>query len=130
MSVGEVGVDGCAAAGALLCAAGDEAGTACAFAHAPFPASSKAIAAAAQHVNPGNAFPRSWNLRRMLPVLIMKNPFSSAVLRVAKDTSLIKWEKDTPFLPDNPEGRAITAIPFPEIHLLRACREFHLRRPG
>jgi hypothetical protein len=97
MSVGEAGVDGCVAAGALVCAAGDEAGTACAFAHAPFPASSKAIAPAAQHVNPSNAFPQEWNLRPMLPVFATENSFSSAVLRVAKDTSLrIKCEKDTP----------------------------------
>ena len=84
MSVGEAGVDGCAAAGALLCAAGGEAGTACAFAHALSPASSKAIAAAAQHVNPSNAFPQTWNLRPILRVFITENPFSSPVLRVGK----------------------------------------------
>jgi hypothetical protein len=74
MSVDEAGVDGCvAAAGALVCLAGEEAGTACAFAHAPFPASSKAIAPAAQHVNPGKAFLQSWNLLAILPVLITEN---------------------------------------------------------
>ena len=60
MSVGEAGVDGCVAvAGALVCPAGDEGGTACAFVHRPFPASSKAIAPAAQRVNPSKTFPPS-----------------------------------------------------------------------
>ena len=116
MSVAEAGVDGCAAgAGAAGCAAGagaagcdagagaavcDAGAVVCVYAHAPFPASSKAIAPAAQHVNPGNAFRQSWNLRPscpICPILIAENPLSSPFQRIAKDASLqMECEKDTP----------------------------------
>jgi hypothetical protein len=94
MSVAEAGVDGCdAAAGAAVRDAG---AVVCVYAHAPFPASSIAIAMVAQHVNPGNAFPQSGNLRPSCPILISENPLSPPLQRIAKDASLrMECEKDT-----------------------------------
>jgi hypothetical protein len=94
MSVAEAGVDGCdAGAGVAVCDAG---AVVCVYAHAPFPASSKTIAPAAQHVNPGNAFPQSRSLRPIRPILISGNPHSSPFQRIANDASLrMECEKDT-----------------------------------